>query len=342
MLRFHTRGIDDARRKAQAAMALLAKMPTLKEMPGDPAAILAHRLRDDLEHMDDPLTYLVHEYLVDANDPLYFMDFLNRAQAAGLQYVDDAFPGSTSLERLPPGLQGWIADTFADYAQQQQYLDFFANVAFRRSLLCHNHWTPNRHTSFDRLHPLYVNATCNHSESTDGGHRFKANSGKIFSVPHPGLEAALSRIIAALPCSVSVAQLCKELENDFTREEMAILFDGLYRNAAVEFTSHPVACTKAVAEHPFASELVRDRALEGVLTNASHRPVKLNDTLTRHLLLLLDGTRNVPTLIALLKKRLTPDQTISDAQWHRLLKEHLTKLANLGLLAPKPRGAKEG
>ena len=44
-------------------------------MPNDPATILAQRLRQDLEHMDEPLSYLVHEYLVDANQPFYFVDF---------------------------------------------------------------------------------------------------------------------------------------------------------------------------------------------------------------------------------------------------------------------------
>jgi SAM-dependent methyltransferase len=334
MLQFHTRQMDNPRQKAEAAMELLSELPTLQEMPGDPATILAYRLQKDLEQMDDPLTYLVHEYLIDANEPLYFKDFLKRVHAVGLRYLDDAFPGSTSFERLPPHISGWIAENISDYTEQQQYLDFMANVSFRRSLLCHHHLTPTYEPSFNCIRTLYVNATCNRTESLNGVSRFKANSGKIISVNHAGLEAILDRVINARPCSVSVTQLLNILEKDITKAQMAGMFDGLHKNAAVEFTVYPFTCTQNVDERPYASKLVRSLALEGLLTNAAHRPVRLNDAFARHLLHLLDGTRSVPVLISLLQKKLTPDQPISGAEWNNLVKGHLGKLANLGLLAP--------
>ncbi len=336
MLRFHTHRIDNPHQKAKAAMTLLAKMPTPEEIPGDPATILAHRLRHDLEHMDEPLTYLVHEYLVDENEPLYFGDFLNRVRTAGLRYVDDAFPGSTSLDRLPPATRGWVEKTFTDPNEQQQYLDFLVNVSFRRSLLCHSCVTPDHESSFDRLRSLYVSATCCHTDSSDDVPRFKTDPGRIFSVNHSGMRAVLDSLVDAHPCSVSVAKLRKIMGNDVTEKEMAVMFDGLHRNAAVEFTSHPFCCTRNDGKRPYASKLVRSQALDGLLTTAAHRPFRLNDTFARHLLHLLDGTRTVPALISLLKKRLTPDLAISDVEWDRLVRDHLAKLADLGLLAPSP------
>ena len=337
MLRFHTQRIDNPRQKAKAAMTLLTKMPTLEELPGDPATILAQRLRHDLEHMDEPLTYLVHEYLVDANEPLYFGDFLNRVQALGLRYVDDAFPGSTSLDRLPPATRRWIAESITDYNEQQQYLDFIANVSFRRSLLCHSCLMPDHESLLDRLRSLYVNATCRRADSSsDGVPQFKTDPGRVLSVKHPRLRAVLDSLVEARPGSISVAQLREILGNDVTKKAVAVMFDGLHRNAAVEFTSHPFCCTQNVGERPYASKFVRSRALDGLLTTGAHRPVRLNDTFARHLLHLLDGTRTVSVLIALLQKRLTPDPAISEKEWGGLVREHLAKLADFGLLAPRP------
>jgi hypothetical protein len=332
MLRYHTRRIDDPREKVKAALALLVAFPTSVDLPNDPAAILVQRLRHDLENIDDPVTYLVHEYLVDANEPLYFREFLDRAEAFGLRYVDDAFPGSTAIDRLPPASRKFVSETFTDYSEQQQYVDYLCNVSFRRSLLCHSCLPLEHDVTFDRVQPLYLAATCNREDSEAGEPQFRSDPGRGFSVEHPGLRSALECLIDARPASISFTQLRHVMGDGIADDEAAAIFDGLLRTAAVEFTSHPFCCTLDMGERPYASRLVRYQSTDGTVTSAAHRPVGLDDALERHLVELLDGTHTVHELISSLRSRLTPDKAISDAQWDTLVRGRLSWLAKAGLL----------
>ncbi len=332
MLRYHTRQIDDLRKKVQAAFELLGMLPHPAKLPGDPAALLVQRLRNDLEKVDDPVTYLLHEYLIDVNEPLYFKEFLGRVEAVALRYVDDAYPGSTALDRLPPGVREWVREGFADYLEQQQYVDFICNVSFRRSLLCHDSLPLERDVRFDRLRSLYATATCSREESDNGPPRFRTDPGRRFSVEHPGLRIVLERLVDARPASVSVSDLRGALRDDVSDDEAAAMLDGLFRNAAVEFTSHPFCCTRTVGERPRASRLVRYQSADGHVANAAHRSVSLENAFERHLLQLLDGTRTVSELTSMLRKRLTPDKPISDAEWDALVRDQLSNLADRGLL----------
>ena len=81
-------------------------------------------------------------------------------------------------------------------------------------------------------------------DNPDGAVRFKTDPGRVFSVDHAGLSAVLDCLVDASPGSLSVVQLLKIMGSDVTREAMAAMFDGLHRNAAVEFTSHPFGCVK--------------------------------------------------------------------------------------------------
>lgn len=332
MLRYHTRQIDDPRKKVKAALALLAAFPTSADLPNDPATIIVQRLRHDLENIDDPVTYLVHEYLVDTNEPLYFHEFLDQVEGSELRYVDDAFPGSTALDRLPPASRQFVSENFTDYSEQQQYVDFSCNVSFRRSLLCHSRLPLEHELTFDRLQPLYVTATCCREESEDGVPRYRNDPGRTFLAEHPGLQNALECLVDARPGSISVVQLRDVLGSGVADDEAAAMLDSLLRNAAVEFTSHPFCCTLDMGERPFASRLARYQSTDGTVTSAAHRPVGLSNTLEQYLLQLLDGTRTVPQLIMSLQQRLTPDEPISDAQWDTLVRTHLSRLAKMGLL----------
>lgn len=334
MLRYHTQRIDAPRAKAEAALTFLGALPTATDLPGDPAAIVADRVRHDLESVEDPVTYLVHEYLIDANQPLYVSDFLSRVAAKGLQYVDDAFPGSTAPERLPPAAQQLVREASGDTCGQQQYIDFMANVSFRRSLLCHARLQLRRDVPLDRLRPLYAAATCSRRDPIDGTPTFRTDPGQVFSVQHEGLRGILDRLVEARPTSVPVLHLLDILGGDVTDGEAAAMLSGLLHSAALEFTSHPFHCTTHAGERPCASNLARYQAASGLVTNAVHRPVRIQDPVEQHLLPLLDGTCRMPELVALLQKRLTPGKPLSEAEWHALVEDRLAHLARQGLLIP--------
>ena len=47
------------------------------------------------------MSFVVHEYLANYNVPIYFHEFIQRAEKAGLQYFADADPTLTSIDPLP-------------------------------------------------------------------------------------------------------------------------------------------------------------------------------------------------------------------------------------------------
>lgn len=332
MLRHHTRQIEDPRDKITAAMNLLAVFPTPEELPGDAAAMLVQRLRHDLEHLDDPATYLAHEYLIDTNNPLYFHEFVERIKASALRYVDDAFPGSTSIDRLPPKARNWVDGELSDYSDQQQYVDFICNISFRRSILCRADRSLTHGVTFDHFRSLYATACCRRADSADGMHFFKTDPGRRFSVEHPGLRRVLDHLVEARPMSISVAQLRELLASDTSEEITAAMFDSLFRNAAVEFTSHPFCCKRDVEEYPYASRMVRHQSLDGTLTNAAHRPVSLNDPMERRLLQMVDGRQSIAEMTSSLQKLVIPHEPMDATDWADFVRGRLEKFAELGLL----------
>lgn len=337
MLRYHTRHIDETQKKVEAALALVATLPTPQEIPGDPGALLAQQLQNDLKQMEDPSAYLVHEYLIDRNEPLYFSEFLRRIEGFTLKYVDDAFPGCTALERLLPNAQSWMAKTYTDYAEQQQYIDFLCNISFRRSLLCQATAHPNNKVNFNRFRSLYVTATCKHAESDGDKLCFVTDSGRRLHTEHSELGMILKRIVNARPASLAVENLRKDIGRSVTDKEIAVMLDTLLRNSASEFTTHPHDCNPNIGERPYAPRLVRFQCSSGLVTSGAHRPVRLENVFERQLLGMLDGTRRLPELISSMQKKLRCGNPIDDTEWEVLVLKHLARLAQLGLLKDRDR-----
>ena len=332
MLRYHTRNIVDLRKKVEAAFDLLSILPQVTDLPNDPGVLLAQRLRDDLKHVEDPATYLLHEYLVDVNEPIYFTEFLKRIHAVGLKYVDDAYPGSASLDRLNIAAQDWARERFTDEAEQQQYVDFIGNVSFRRSLVCCDSVQLDRKVTLDHLKPLHALAICRSEPSESSVPKYKTDSGRSFSIEHAGLQAVLKRLVSARPESVGVLELRELLGQDVSDDEAANMFEGLLHGAVLEFMADASPCTKQVEDRPCASRLVRHQAVSHLVTNAAHRTGRIDHPLEQELLPLLDGSHTLPELTLMIRERITTDQPLSDDQWQELVHGHLSRLADNGLL----------
>ncbi len=332
MLRYHTRNIADLRKKVEAAFELLNILPQVTDLPNDPATLLVQRLRDDLQHVEDPATYLLHEYLVDVNEPLYFTEFLDRIHAVGLQYLDDAYPGSASMDRLNVSAQDWARERLTDEAELQQYVDFIGNVAFRRSLVCRDSLQLDRRVTLDRLKPLHATATCRSEPNETSASNYKTDAGRKFTIEHAGLQAVLQRLVSARPESVEIIELRELLGDAVSDDEAAAMIEGLLNGAVIELMADANPCTKNVEERPFASRLVRHQAASGIVTNASHRTGRIDHPLEQELLPLLDGRHTLPELTIMIREQITTDQPLSDDEWQKLVHQHLSRLADNGLL----------
>lgn len=154
MMCFHARQFDDAKTQVEQARAVLDFLinagPT-----GDPTyhTLLVREL-EILRNRHD--SYLYHEHLEEENEPLFFYQFNERAEAAGLRYLAE-----TQLSEMVPGNYSAVAErTLRELGvgliHAEQYLDFLRNRTFRRTLLCHESVQLEREITTDRLKGLYV------------------------------------------------------------------------------------------------------------------------------------------------------------------------------------------
>jgi SAM-dependent methyltransferase len=82
--------------------------------------------------------YLLHEHLETHNAPCYFKDFMAAAAENGLSYLGEA----CLEEMIPQHLGAKVMDALTrvsagDVLKTEQYMDFFRNRRFRRTLLVH-------------------------------------------------------------------------------------------------------------------------------------------------------------------------------------------------------------
>lgn len=83
--------------------------------------------------------YIAHEYLEYHNHPLYLNQFVDSLHQHQLAYIGDTDFQLSYISWMPQHLRDMINQlSETDYVAREQCLDYLYDVAFRRSLLCHN------------------------------------------------------------------------------------------------------------------------------------------------------------------------------------------------------------
>src|SRR5947209_11236388 len=83
--------------QARAFVDFLAR--GVVEEPGSVYAASIHGAVEAMRQRTDG--YLIHEYLEEYNEPLYFHEFVARVRAAGLHYLTDARPWAAAAGLRP-------------------------------------------------------------------------------------------------------------------------------------------------------------------------------------------------------------------------------------------------
>src|SRR5207253_9153728 len=101
---FHADGITDPLQRARAGRDFVM---ALKQSPmGGGTATL---LQGEVQYLEGkPESYILHEYLEEWNQPMYFREFARRCAAHGVQYVGDAMHNGALTEQSWPPLQQWM------------------------------------------------------------------------------------------------------------------------------------------------------------------------------------------------------------------------------------------
>lgn len=219
MLLYRTAHLTEPRARIEAVKQFLNFLRTAWPAEKNYHGAFLHGLVEQLERDADLLSdqrdsYIFHEYLEEVNDPVYVHQFLEHADAHGLQYLCDADLHLDFPNGFEPGVAETVAAMSTNLADYQQYLDDVRMRAFRRTLLCHKEQTIARALRVDRLRGLYMGAALRAPADApplhgDARTAFDAGDGVSFTTNHPLSKAALTLTRARYPQTFRLEELVR-------------------------------------------------------------------------------------------------------------------------------------
>lgn len=358
MMLYRTRHIKDPKDRVHASLELVN---TMLEAGADSSRFHDVQLRffgKTLQSFKDVSSYLLHEYMEADNDPFYFHQFAGALQKKGLQYICDAEQADFELDRLPSDAAEKIEQLSENVIDIEQYLDFFNNTRFRRSLVCHAEIDVSSEYSLERIKPLFAaSGVIPVLDSPDSPIReataFRTTAGRQFRTQHLVAQAVLRKLSAIRPCTIDMASLIHAVKSETITdaqgsdeqqtEKIGHAVYSLFFNGVLELLAAPRRCVLETSDRPIASSVARLLAPSGRVTNLCHRTVVMDDDMANFVLVHLDGTRTRDGLIDLVMDgigsgRLHPpkqeaaSQETSRERLGRQLDSILQHLARCGIL----------
>ena len=292
MMGFHASGFEEAQTKIDQSRALVDFLASAVRTDGDTYEQLLREELSILRASED--SYVYHEHLEKDNEPIFFYEFIQRAETAGLRYLSDAQFSTMIPSDFTESTQTTLRSIAPGIIQMEQYLDFLRNRKFRQSLLCHANVQPDRSIDPSRLANLCVSAPLaepGQTDSEDAETTFEHSSGQTVSVTDDASAKALRLLSLVWPNSVAMRELVEQTATDFNQVGQTIL--ELFAQGLVSLSAVPVGCQNEVSSHPCVRELVRCQAKRGdYVTNERHEKL-LVDEFEKAILAELDGSRDL-------------------------------------------------
>lgn len=320
MLGYHAQSDAHPAERVAQARRLLDQLATAVPRDGDAYASLfggeVERLRASADW------YLYHEVLEPNNAPMYFHQFIERAQKAGLQYLAEAEFSDMLTLRLPQQVAQALHEMSGDILQYEQNLDFLRNRHFRQTLLCKAGARPRHALSPDSLEGLYL-ASAAQAEPAGAvdlrpgvAANFHIKGGTQGATDDPLTKAALNLVAQRWPLGWKIDELF-----DAAREQAApwlsdsddatlretLIHDLLqcFLSGLIELHSWQPPCVSQVSARPAASAWAMAEAAEqSLVTNLRHHVINLMP-FSQTLLTLLDGRRDHGELLDELTARVS-------------------------------------
>jgi methyltransferase-like protein/SAM-dependent methyltransferase len=299
MMGYHVRRFTEPTERVRQARAMLR---FIIEAVGAPDTVWGKLLQSEADLLADASdTYIYHEHLEDYNQPIYFYQFMERAEAKGLRYLAEARPVPL-MNKISPQAAETLREVSEDVIQAEQYLDYVRNRTFRRTLLCRRELRHNGTPTAATLEALHLTGLVQPTADGKGPPPpdtgvFSSSEGVRISTSDPRLKTALRILARAWPMSVPFGELYTAVQDQLqghagSPQELANELFQCYMGDLVELRARPSRFTTSVAQRPTASRLARLQAESGNrVTNLRHRMVEL-DGLAQMILTLLDGQRD--------------------------------------------------
>jgi SAM-dependent methyltransferase len=346
VLRFHVEGIADPDEQIEEARALAR---FLAESPGVEAA---RALREEFRQvLDRSPSTLFHDDLAPVNDPVYFHEFVEHARRHRLGFVAEANVWEMQERAFPESVGARLRElSDGGVVLREQYADFLRNRRFRQTLLCHEALSPAPALLPGAAGALFVASAARPVPdqadlvSPSAAVEFRVPGGPGLSTAHPLARAALAHLGTIWPRAIGLPDLVRQAHRilgmpggeDPARPARALgdLIVSAYSAHVAELFTVPSAFTLEVRERPVASAVAREQARRGddLVASLRHGGVRLEDPFARHLLCLLDGTRDRAALLAEMQGFIASRVSSASPLTEEAVEGNLTGLARLALL----------
>ena len=308
IMRYHVAHFEEPQEKIRQARSILKFLAESRTTPNPYVTGLKAESERVIKYTDE---VFFHDDLSEINQPFYFHEFIGDAQRRGLQFLGEASPNELGPRTFAPEVMTKMKELEGgDELVREQYKDFFLGRAFRETLLCHGELQLAPDFLPERVPKLYAacDAILIERDEKCGSALFRRHEGSELETQHPLIAAALKYLCAQWPCAVAFdtvlenARTAIAVNNRVSTGEpestsLANALTTAYKAGFVEFHVIPARLVNSVSERPISSRLARFQLQRGESTaNQLHQPVKFSDSLSRHLVLLLDGSRDLETI----------------------------------------------
>jgi len=313
MMLFHGNRFEETDERIEQARALIDFLSGAVPTADSAYGMLLKQELDLVRRCTD--AYLFHDHMEEVNAPLYFHQFVERAARHGLQYLGEAEFSTMLPNAFPATVRETLDRISPNIIYTEQYMDFLRNRQFRQTLLCHKDLPLDRNLTADALNGMLIasSAQCAAGDvdlSPDLGQSFRTPGGAVIQAERPLTKACLAVLGEIWPGSSDIDALyrlarqrtaeagiddeaCEKTAQRVLREDVL----QCYAADIVELRSWEGDFAASVNDRPRVSKLAVFQAEHGLpVVNQRHEPVRL-DSVAKHLVPVLDGTRNRASLL---------------------------------------------
>lgn len=308
MMLYHARKFDDVQMRVDQARALVQWLAATVDPEGNPYGMLLKRELDQMRTWPD--AYFRHDSLGEINEPVYFHEFIERAERHGLQYLAEADLTQMLASNYAPPIDAALNQMGRDIIELEQYMDFLRNRLFRQTLLCHRGIRLNRALGAWSLEGFHVASPLQPAAELDLAPnvsvKFKGPRNLTVSSDDPIVKAALACLSDVWPRSVHIDELLRlakaRVPESLHSESAGDVLGGALLSCCTKglcelHVHRSITFVREPSERPSACPVVRWQAANGdPVTNRRHERVFL-DELAKRLLPLLDGLRDRAALL---------------------------------------------
>jgi hypothetical protein len=317
VLQFHVEGIEDPEERIGQARALarfIADTP-----PYGDSVPFQDEMRSVLEHTPG---LLFHDDLAVVNEPLYFHEFVRHAHRHRLQFLAEANVSDMQDRIYPEAVIAQLRQlSDGNVVLKEQYLDFLKNRRFRQTLLCHDDVILDHALHASAIERFFVASSARTTVeqadivSASAVVEFRGARGSGMSTDHRLAKAAMFHLARVWPRAIALPDLAAQgrailgdaVDSGSTGRgeptpDVPALCDILvnaYAAGLVELSTTAPVFAVEVSEYPTVSPVARFQVGRGddFVATLRHSTLQIEDTFARHLIGLLDGTRNRADLL---------------------------------------------